>query len=221
MDVTKKQESTTSKPNYNKRSYLIMKRGMDIFISITLLVLFLPVLILIGFISLIIDGIPVLFLQVRTGKDNKPFVIWKFRTMTHDNKSDNHFHEYNWKDKVPDDFVFKTAGNPNVTKLGAFLRKYSLDELPQLINVLRGDMSIVGPRPEIPKITKFYNDEQSMRLLVKPGITGYAQINGRSEMNHGQKIAYDLYYIKNCSILLDMQIVFKTILQVAYGRGSY
>lgn len=178
-------------------------------------------MLLIALLIYIKNGSPVLYKQIRTGIYNKPFVIWKFRTMNQNEQLRKHHHEYHWDDKVPDDFVFKTLGNPEITKLGAFLRKYSLDELPQLINVLRGDMSIVGPRPEIPAITKYYNDEQSKRLLMKPGMTGYAQVNGRSEINHGQKIAYDLFYINNCSLLLDIKIIFRTIVQVISGRGAY
>src|SRR5699024_2233652 len=106
---------------------------------------------------------------------------------------------YDWKNGVPDDFVFKTGSidNPNITRVGQFIRKYSLDELPQFFNVLKGDMSVVGPRPEIIDITKCYNSEQKRRLAVKPGITGWAQANGRSDMNHGEKIRHDLYYVNN------------------------
>ena len=129
---------------------------------------------------------------------------------------------YNWVGGVPDDFVFKTTSgfDPNVTKTGQFIRKYSIDELPQFFNVLKGQMSIVGPRPEIPNITSCYNAHQSKRLLVKPGITGWAQINGRSEIPHGEKIKYDLYYVENQGFVLDFKIFFKTIFQAILGKGA-
>lgn len=136
-------------------------------------------------------------------------------------KQDDNRHKYEWKEGVPDSFLFKTAGDVTITSIGKILRKCSLDELPQLLNVLRGDMSIVGPRPEIPAITDLYNGHQAKRLLIKPGITGYAQINGRSEISHGKKIEYDLYYIKNFSLLLDIKIIAATIVFVIRGKGAY
>lgn len=134
----------------------------------------------------------------------------------------NSHDDYNWKNGVPDNFVFKAAteDNPNITGVGRFIRKYSLDELPQFINVLKGDMSIIGPRPEILDISRCYNQYQKQRLNVKPGITGWAQANGRSEMSHGDKIEHDLYYVENFSLWLDVKIFFKTIVQVLVGRGS-
>lgn len=170
------------------------------------------------------DGFPVFFRQKRSGRNDIPFEMYKFRSMK--NKQvpvpSNSYDEYNWKNGVPDGFVFKTASedNPNITKIGKFIRKYSLDELPQFINVLKGDMSIIGPRPEIIPITRCYNSYQKRRLEVKPGITGWAQVNGRSEMNHGDKIKYDLYYVENFSLWLDVKIFFKTVLQVIVGKGS-
>ncbi|KMJ55034.1 glycosyl transferase, partial [Bacillus sp. LL01] len=126
------------------------------------------------------------------------------------------------KNGVPDDFVFKTStSNPNVTKVGYYLRKFSIDELPQFLNVLLGDMSVIGPRPEIPVITECYNDYQKQRLNVKPGITGYAQINGRSNIPHKAKVEYDRYYCENCSLTLDVKIFFATIFQTIKGKGSY
>lgn len=153
-----------------------------------------------------------------------PFEMYKFRSMKNKQVkiASNSHSEYNWKNGVPDDFVFKTASedNPNITKVGLFIRKYSLDELPQFINVLKGDMSIVGPRPEILPISNLYNFQQKKRLEVKPGITGWAQVNGRSDMDHGNKIKYDLYYVEHFSIWLDFKIFLKTITQVLVGRNS-
>jgi len=130
-------------------------------------------------------------------------------------------HTYKWKEGVPDNFQFKTEFDSTVTPIGKVLRKYSLDELPQLLNVLGGHMSLVGPRPEISSITDLYNNHQIQRLLVKPGITGYAQINGRSEITHGKKVEYDLYYVRNCSLLLDIKIIVATIIYVIRAKGAY
>jgi lipopolysaccharide/colanic/teichoic acid biosynthesis glycosyltransferase len=202
-----------------KKSYFRAKRFFDIVIGLGLLILATPVLLAFGLLILIIDGPPVMFRQPRIGLNGETFIIWKFRTMKeHD---PGLVHNHHWIDKVADDFVFKTEINPYVTRLGFFIRKYSIDELPQLINVIKGDMSLVGPRPEIPQITKFYDAIQRQRLLVKPGITGYAQVNGRSDMTHGEKISNDLYYVSNCSLLLDFKIICKSFIQVLSSKGSY
>ncbi len=130
-------------------------------------------------------------------------------------------HRYEWDEGVPEDFTFKSGFDSRVTSIGKVLRKYSLDELPQLFNVLLGDMSIVGPRPEIPEITEHYNLHQRKRLLVKPGMTGYAQINGRSEIQHGKKIEHDLYYVDNQSFFLDVKVILSTVKLVLKGNGSF
>ena len=170
------------------------------------------------------DGTPVFFKQKRSGINGTVFNMYKFRSMKNKQiKIDSENREYDhWIGGVPDDFVFKTASinNPNITSVGQFIRKYSLDELPQFINVLKGEMSIVGPRPEILVITEYYNEEQFARLQVKPGITGWAQVNGRSDMNHGEKIKYDLFYVRHYSLWLDVKIFFMTIGQVFSGKGS-
>ncbi|MBN8193922.1 sugar transferase [Bacillus sp. NTK074B] len=195
---------------------LSSKRVMDLVISLTSMILLSPIFLLLYLLIRMMDGRPVIFKQTRTGINHTPFTIYKFRTMRKSNET-----EYGWKGKVPDDFVFKGEHNPDITTLGKLLRKTSLDELPQLLNVLKGDMSIVGPRPEVPRITRYYDGQQQQRLCVKPGMTGYAQVNGRSDMNHGQKIAYDLYYVYNQSLRLDFKILLKTIVTVLRRGGSY
>lgn len=201
-------------------SYLFWKRMFDLWTSLFLIILCMPLLLFFSITSLISQGRPILFKQIRTGLNHKPFIIWKFRTMEV-SMSEKSRNIYDWGESVPDEFVFKTRDNSEVTKLGKIYRKYSIDELPQLFNVLMGDMSIVGPRPEIPEITKHYDIHQAQRLNVKPGITGYAQINGRSEINHGKKIKLDLSYVENCSILLDIKILMNTIVLVFKGKGAY
>nr|WP_177183406.1 sugar transferase [Lentibacillus persicus] len=220
MNLTEKQSRQSRNPFQSA-----FKRLFDIAGSAACLVLLTPVYAGVAASILAEDGRPVLFKQKRTGKDGVTFDIYKFRSMkvqqasgtgkTADDK-------YNWPDRVPDDFVFKPASldNPNITKAGKFIRKYSLDELPQLYNVLKGDMSLIGPRPEIIEITRCYDAQQRERLTVKPGITGWAQVNGRSSMNHGEKIKHDLYYVNNTSLTLDIKIIIKTATQVLLGKNA-
>jgi lipopolysaccharide/colanic/teichoic acid biosynthesis glycosyltransferase len=212
----KAQEKQLVKPN---DSYREVKRLLDIMVATILLVIFFPIMLVVGILIFIFEREPVLFLQRRTGQFKQEFTIIKFRTMKC--YDDGNVHNYEWNGQVPQNFVFKTPDSLKVTRLGAILRKYSLDELPQLINVIKGDMSLVGPRPEIPNITKYYCEVQQRRLLVKPGITGFAQVHGRSDINHGMKINYDLYYVNHISMLLDFKILINTIVLVFTGKGAY
>ncbi|MFC4984139.1 sugar transferase [Salinicoccus siamensis] len=206
----------------------IAKRTLDIGVSTAGLIAISPIIVYTSYRIKKEDGGPIFFKQKRSGLNNQTFEMYKFRSMRVDNKvigthSKNSSDPYeNWNGRVPDDFVFKSASghNPNITKSGAFIRKYSIDELPQFFNVLKGEMSIVGPRPEIIKITSHYDAEQRKRLEAKPGITGWAQVNGRSDMNHGKKIEYDLWYIENESFFLDLKILWLTFVQVLKGKGS-
>ncbi|MCZ8537472.1 sugar transferase [Paenisporosarcina quisquiliarum] len=198
----------------------IGKRCLDLCVSSILLILLIPLYPLVALLLLVFSGRPLLFTQTRTGLLNQPFQILKFRTMKNSvsNTSKLSFH---WNDGVPNDFIFKSPHNSEVTKVGAILRKTSIDELPQLLNVLRGEMSLIGPRPEIPEITNCYNDLQMKRLSMKPGLTGWAQVNGRADSCHGHKIDHDLYYVNNCSFKLDMKILMLTIVAIWRGKGAY
>jgi lipopolysaccharide/colanic/teichoic acid biosynthesis glycosyltransferase len=201
----------------------LFKRLFDIIFSSIALILLSPVLVAVSIAIVTEDKCPILFKQKRAGLHDNSFNIYKFRSMRlqKDSVEKKNSPTYNWENGVPDDFVFKTDGfNPNVTKVGRFIRKTSVDELPQFFNVLLGNMSVIGPRPEIIEITKCYNIEQKQRLLVKPGITGWAQVNGRSESNHGEKINNDLYYVENRSMFLDAKILFMTIYQTLFGKGA-
>lgn len=200
--------------------YILFKRITDIVVSFILLLCLSPFMLLFSIAILIFSGRPIFFKQCRTGKHNKSFTIWKFRTMQNCS-SPGKAHSYHWSDGVPNDFLFETPQQQKITRIGKIYRKFSIDELPQLVNVLRGDMSLIGPRPEIPEITQLYNRYQAMRLKVKPGMTGYAQINGRSVINHGMKIEYDHYYIDNQSIRLDFMIFIKTIVLVIRAKGAW
>ncbi|WP_121616389.1 sugar transferase [Virgibacillus halodenitrificans] len=204
---------------------LACKRLFDLVVSLICLVLLSPLFIGVALCIYFEDGRPFLFKQKRSGLHDNIFAIYKFRSMKINpvESAEQKIQEkYYWENGVPDSFVFKTASlhNPNITRTGKFIRKYSLDELPQFLNVLKGEMSIIGPRPEIIDITKYYNETQKQRLMVKPGITGLAQVNGRSSMDHGEKIRHDLNYVRNFSIWMDMKICVKTIYQVILGKGS-
>ncbi|MBU2524042.1 exopolysaccharide biosynthesis polyprenyl glycosylphosphotransferase, partial [Patescibacteria group bacterium] len=187
--------------------YDFLKRVMDIILSIIGLILFAPFWLLITIIIRFIYKSSAIFTHNRVGKNGKIFKIYKFRTMHKDVKEE---------ERSP-----ANSNDPRVTKLGRFLRKTSIDEIPQLINIIKGEMSWVGPRPEMPFIVEKYTDWQRRRLEVKPGLTGLWQILGRKDLPMHENIEYDFYYIKNRSILLDIIIILKTIGVVLSGKGAY
>ena len=188
---------------------LALKRIVDIFGSLVGLVILLPLMIIIAILIKLTSEGPVIFKQERLGKNGRVFKIYKFRTMVVN------------AENIGDGLTVKSESDSRITKVGRILRKTSLDELPQLFNVLVGHMSLVGPRPEIPDVVKFYPEEYKQRLLVLPGITGLAQISGRGEIELGKTIYYDLTYIKNFSILYDIKILFKTVLSVFKREGAF
>jgi exopolysaccharide biosynthesis polyprenyl glycosylphosphotransferase len=164
------------------------------------------------------DRGPILFKQARVGRDGRVFHIWKFRTMTVDAEHRlAELHEKNEHNGI----LFKIRRDPRVTPVGLFLRRHSIDELPQLINVLRGEMSLVGPRPPLPREVERFGDELRRRLLVKPGMTGLWQINGRTDMAWEEAVRLDLYYVENWSVALDLMVLWKTLAVVLHGRGGY
>ena len=176
----------------------MLKRLFDITLALVLIVLFLPFYFLISFMILFKMGRPILFRQLRPGHKEKIFGIYKFRTMT--NKVDRS------GELLPDE--------ERLVGVGKSIRSSSLDELPQIFNVLKGDMSFVGPRPLLVEYLPLYNQEQKKRHDVKPGITGWAQVNGRNAISWEQKFKYDIWYVNNQSFLLDMRILWMTFLKV-------
>ncbi|MFQ3726947.1 sugar transferase [Staphylococcus equorum] len=176
----------------------MFKRYFDIIISIVFLFLTMPIILLTIFIIYKEIGKPILFKQTRPGKHEKLFEIYKFRTMTDDKDESGYL--------LPDE--------NRMTKLGSSIRSASIDELPQLINVLKGDLSLVGPRPLLMEYLPLYSDEQKKRHNVKPGITGWAQVNGRNAISWDQKFKLDVLYVENQSFKLDMYILYKTIKNV-------
>lgn len=201
-----------------KRLQFVFKRLLDFLLSLIGIIILLPIyLIIIIAIKLDSKG-PTIFRQVRVGKDNVPFKIYKFRTMVIDAEKKR---ELAIDCDNIENFVFQSKSDNRITKVGAFLRKTSLDEIPQLFNVLQGNMSLVGPRPEIPDVVKFYPEEYKQRLWVLPGITGLAQISGRGEIELGRTVYYDLTYIKNFSLLYDIKILIKTVINVFKREGAF
>ena len=206
--------------NKNKKNYHLVKRLLDIVLCLLGLIIIFPVLFVVSIAIWLEDRGPILFIQERTGLNGVTFKIYKFRSMKVNQVKEEYAFENH--DGIPDDFIFKNTHQQNisVTRIGKIIRKASVDELPQLINVIQGTMSIVGPRPEIPEITKHYNQHQKKRLEIKPGITGWAQVNGRSDMTNGKKVELDIAYIEHVDLLVDLKIIWKTIGVVFSLKGA-
>lgn len=203
---------------YVSPSTLALKRIFDVVLSTVGLVLSAPLFLLIALAVFLDDGRPVLFRQLRAGENGRAFRIFKFRTMVRDA-------EAMLPELVPseelDRPLFKLRADPRVTRVGRFLRMTSLDELPQLLNVLGGEMSIVGPRPEVFDVVERYEPEHEIRLRVKPGVTGPWQISGRSELTFEEMISVEREYVENLSLGRDLRIVLMTIPAVFGRRGAY
>ena len=190
------------RPDYFRGSgYIKLKRALDVCGSTLLLVALSPVLIVLSATVLVLDGRPILFLQLRPGRDGKPFVLYKFRTM---------------RPKVAAQTSTEIS---RVTKLGKILRKTSLDELPSLLNVLRGEMSLVGPRPLLTGYLPIYIARHQLRHDVRPGITGLAQVSGRNRLTWFERLELDVSYVSSISFYLDVKILLKTITTVISGNG--
>ena len=182
---------------------MFIKRLLDIVISATALVLLSPFMLIIYLLVRINLGSPVFFLQERVGKDNKIFKMIKFRTMKNSTDKDGNL----------------LSDNGRVAKFGSFLRSFSIDELPELINILKGDMSLVGPRALLVQYLEYYNSEQIRRHDVLPGLTGWAQINGRNSITWCEKFKLDVWYVDNWSLWLDIKIFFLTFWKVFKREG--
>lgn len=172
-----------------------IKRILDLILSLMALILLMPLMIIIGILVRINLGSPIIFKQKRPGKNEKIFTLYKFRTMTDKRDIDGNL--------LPDEY--------RLTKFGKFLRSTSLDELPELINIIKGDMAIVGPRPLLVEYLPYYTEEEKHRHDVRPGLTGLAQVNGRNAISWEEKLKYDTEYIKEISFYSDLKIIFKTI----------
>jgi exopolysaccharide biosynthesis polyprenyl glycosylphosphotransferase len=197
----------------------VIKRGIDIFASGIGLVVLSPFLLAVGIAIRATSQGPVMFRQSRIGVDGKAFRIWKFRTM--ENDADLRLVETLEASGKTLNPLFKLQDDPRVTPLGRVLRRYSIDEIPQLLNVLSGQMSLVGPRPQRAEEVEAYQAHEHRRLMIRPGMTGLWQVSGRSTKSWSEAVRLDLYYVENWSLSLDLTILLRTLLAVLRGEGAY
>ena len=188
---------------------MFVKHILDKVFGSILLILLFPILAIISIMVKIDSRGPIIFKQKRLGKDGRIFEMYKFRTMYVDAPDLRN----------EDGSTFNSDDDPRVTKIGKILRKTSLDELPQILNILKGEMSFIGPRPDLPDHFEIYDENDKKKLSVRPGVTGYAQANGRNNNSWAQRIEMDIFYIENYSLLLDINILFKTVYSVLRQEG--
>ena len=206
-------------PPRSESLYLLISRAIDMGIAGFALLLTLPVILLAALAIKLTSRGPIFFRQARAGKEGRPFSMFKLRSMYAGADDDKElFRKHN---HLPTGPCFKMKSDPRVTTVGRWIRRSSIDELPQLWNVLRGDMALVGPRPLPLDEVRTDTPEQRLRLAVKPGITCLWQVSGRTEIPYEEWLALDLWYIRNRSLALDLQILIKTIPAVLSGRGAY
>ena len=204
-----------------KPIFFFIKRCIDIILSLLGLIILSPVFLLIAILIKKEDHGNVFYKHKRIGHMNKDIYIYKFRSMTNKYKTFDEFYQtLSDEQKQEWDENFKLENDPRITKIGKLIRKTSLDELPQIINILKGDMSIIGPRPVVNDEIEKYGNQKAKFLSVKPGLTGYWAANGRSATTYEDRIKLELYYIDHCSLLLDIKIFFKTILSVLKKEGA-
>ena len=185
-----------------------MSRALDVALSAALLLITSPLLALAAIVIRLESRGPVFYRQLRVGRAGEPFQLWKLRTMVPGAESMGAG-------------IYVLEGDPRITRTGRLLRRFSLDELPNLVNVLKGDMAIVGPRPTVQEQVDRYTDRQRRRLEVKPGITGWAQVNGRTSLSWPERIELDVWYVEHRSMRLDIRILTKTARMLATGHGLY
>ena len=197
--------------NYKENvMYSVYKRALDLLASTLGLIIGVPIIIIFGILVKLEDGGPIFYKQERLGKNNKKFYIYKIRSMKIDAEK---IGGAQWAEK----------DDPRITKIGKFIRKTRIDEIPQLFNILNGEMSLIGPRPERPELTYKFEEEIPgfiNRLKIKPGLTGLAQVNGGYEISPEEKLRWDLIYIKTQSFIVDIKIILKTIKVVITGDGA-
>jgi len=232
MEVQVKQEVMAEENNFQviegtgrwnsvgkqKTAYLVLKRIMDVVCSVLALIVLLPVFLITAIAIWIEDGGPVIYVQERNGVNGKVFRMYKFRSMCKDAEK---LHKELLKQNELDGPVFKIKKDPRVTKVGRIIRRISVDELPQLINILKGEMSVVGPRPLATYETEKCNAYQKRRMAVKPGLTCYWQCSGRNELSFDEWIKLDIRYIEEANLWIDIKIILKTVRTVVRGKGAY
>ena len=204
--------------NKNRRFYHLVKRMIDVVLSLFGLVLISPFVVIIAILIKIDSKGPVFFKHHRIGKNGKPFSMYKFRTMK--DGAEAMINDFTPEQLEEWSENFKLKDDPRITRIGKFLRKTSLDELPQLINILRGDMSIVGPRPIIEVELEEYGIDKDEFLSIRPGLTGWWASNGRSEISYPERCSYELYYVRNESFWLDVKVMFLSVFSVFLHKGA-
>ena len=203
----------------NKKCYFFFKRLFDIIFSFLALIILSPLFLIISIVQVFISGLPIFYRHLRVGKDQKIFSMVKFRSMKNDSRpiseqlSAEQYQEYLE--------TYKVINDPRLTKFGNILRKSSLDELPQLFNIFIGQMSFIGPRPVIKEELEKFQDKKDIVNSVKPGLTGYWAVNGRSDItDYNERVKLEVYYVEHCSLVLDIKIFFKTIIVVFTRKGA-
>ena len=202
----------------SRKGYYFVKRTLDIIFSSVGLVCLSPLMAVIAYKIKKEDKGPVFYKQVRVGKNGRHFEMYKFRSMV--TNADQLLEQLKDQNEV-EGAMFKMKHDPRITRVGHYLRKHSLDELPQLVNVLRGDMSLVGPRPPLPSEVEQYTDYDKQRLMVVPGCTGMWQVGGRNDVDFDEMVHLDLTYIQNRSVWLDLKIMFETVKVMIIPNGAY
>lgn len=200
------------------KAYDFVKRGIDLLIGLVGLIICLPFFIIIALAIKLDSKGPVFFKHKRIGKNGKDLYIYKFRTMI--DKAEDAIRNFTPEQKREFEANYKLENDPRVTKVGKILRKTSIDELPQIINILKGEMAIIGPRPVVKDELEKYGKNKNKFLSVPPGLTGYWAANGRSDVTYEERMAMELYYVENRSLLFDLKIFIKTIGSVLTGRGA-
>ena len=202
-----------------RRGYRFVKRLFDIILSFIGLCVLTPLFIVVAIIQIIMSGFPVFYLHKRVGKNKKIFNMLKFRSMKVDHRPIEE--QLNAEQLEEYRRSYKVTNDPRLTKFGKFLRKTSIDELPQLVNIFIGQMSFVGPRPVIDEELKMFKDKADIVTSVKPGLTGYWAVNGRSEVtDYDDRVKLEAYYVEHASVGLDLKIIFKTFAVVFTGKGA-
>lgn len=196
-----------------------IKRSLDFWLALLLIIALFPLLVMLAVLVRVTSPGPAIYRQNRVGRNGRIIVIWKFRSMCVD--AESKLVLLISSNEMNGGPLFKMRRDPRVTSVGRWLRKYSLDELPQLVNVLTGGMSLVGPRPALPKEVATYSPSTRRRLLVKPGLTGLWQVSGRNDLTWDQSVELDLEYVRTCSLLLDVRILARTIPAVLLAHGAY
>lgn len=201
-----------------KPVYDFFKRALDIVCSLLAIILFSWLFIILFAVIRLTSKGPAIFVHKRVGKNGKEIGVYKFRSMVMN--AEEMIKNFTPEQKAEFEKNFKLENDPRITKVGKFIRKTSLDELPQLFNILKGDLSIVGPRPITEAETEFFGNYKDLLLSVKPGLTGFWAASGRSNVSYSRRRAMEIYYVKNRSFLLDIKIIFKTVLSVFKSEGA-